>query len=149
MPYNIQPFTAKQLPQIIAIENSVFKGDRFSKKLFEDLLNQPNVLSMLVVSENDEIAGYIMLRYTASEAEILTIAVAPSFTRKGAGIFLMENIIIKLLSVDIKDIFLEVRPSNIPAINFYKKFGAIEVGVRKNYYENEDALVYHLKLDVN
>jgi ribosomal-protein-alanine N-acetyltransferase len=38
-------------------------------------------------------------------------------------------------------IFLEVRQSNNAAINLYKSFGFKEIGVRKKYYKNEDALV--------
>ena len=35
-----------------------------------------------------------------------------------------------------KDIFLEVRESNIPAIEFYRKNGFEKIGVRKNYYHD-------------
>jgi ribosomal-protein-alanine N-acetyltransferase len=146
MKYNIQAFTEEYLPPVMAIENSVFKSDSFPESVFIELLQQPNVLSMLVMTEQNELAGYAMVRYTFHEAEILTIAVANNFLRKGVGKFLMENIIIYCLSSDINDLFLEVRPSNKPAINLYKKFGAERIGIRKNYYENEDAYVYRLKL---
>lgn len=41
------------------------------------------------------------------------------------------------------DINLEVRASNIKAQNLYKKFGFIEEGIRKKYYEDnkEDAIL--------
>ena len=40
-------------------------------------------------------------------------------------------------------ITLEVRVSNQRAINLYKKFGFVEEGIRKEYYEDnkEDALI--------
>ncbi|GHT05471.1 hypothetical protein AGMMS5026_03440 [Endomicrobiia bacterium] len=41
-------------------------------------------------------------------------------------------------------IFLEVHQSNNAAINLYKSFGFKEIGVRKKYYKNEDALVLRL-----
>jgi ribosomal-protein-alanine N-acetyltransferase len=39
------------------------------------------------------------------------------------------------------DFFLEVRPSNQSAISLYKKFGFFEVGRRKKYYGDEDAIM--------
>ena len=44
--------------------------------------------------------------------------------------------------------FLDVRPSNLPAINLYKKLGFHGVGLRPGYYSDtrEDALVMRLDL---
>ena len=43
---------------------------------------------------------------------------------------------------NLKKIFLEVRKSNIPAINAYKKAGFNQISVRKKYYsDGEDALI--------
>jgi hypothetical protein len=39
---------------------------------------------------------------------------------------------------------IEVRQSNNAAINLYKSFGFKEIGTRKKYYKNEDALVLNL-----
>jgi ribosomal-protein-alanine N-acetyltransferase len=41
-------------------------------------------------------------------------------------------------------ILLEVRQSNNAAINLYKSFGFKEIGVRKKYYKDEDALMLRL-----
>ena len=61
--------------------------------------------------------------------------------------FLYLNLLIKLFDVcktfNCEDITLEVRASNIPAQNLYKKFGFNEEGLRKGYYQdnNEDAII--------
>ena len=48
-------------------------------------------------------------------------------------------------------IFLEVRPSNRPAVLLYRALGFTEVGIRRGYYQavggREDALVHRLDLD--
>ena len=50
-------------------------------------------------------------------------------------------------------IFLEVRVSNLVAINLYNSLGFFEVGCRPNYYPatngREDALVFSLPLETN
>ena len=49
-----------------------------------------------------------------------------------------------------RDVFLEVRPSNPTAIRLYESLGFARVGVRKAYYQasggREDAWVYRLAL---
>ena len=44
-------------------------------------------------------------------------------------------------SENIQNITLEVRKSNINAINFYKKHGFEEVATRENYYGSEDGIL--------
>ena len=55
----------------------------------------------------------------------------------------MKKIIDDCYENKAKYITLEVRVSNIPAINLYEKFGFKSLGVRKGYYQNnnEDALI--------
>jgi ribosomal-protein-alanine N-acetyltransferase len=77
------------------------------------------------------------------EAHITNIAVHPEY--RGAG---LGNLIIEVLVSDAKDeavsaMTLEVRVNNLPALNLYKKYGFVEVAVRKNYYQDtgEDAII--------
>ena len=46
---------------------------------------------------------------------------------------------------DFNKILLEVRQSNDIAMSLYKSFGFKQYGVRKNYYVNEDANLFHLE----
>ena len=54
----------------------------------------------------------------------------------------MEYIINFCKKKNIKLINLEVSSKNLTAIQLYKSFGFKEVGVRKNYYKDCDALLY-------
>ena len=73
--------------------------------------------------------------------------------RQGIGNELLKKVENISNKFGIKEIFLEVRESNQEAINFYKKNGFIEVGIRKNYYKlyegREDALIFSKKLRNN
>ena len=64
--------------------------------------------------------------------------------RKGIASKLMEYLIKNNLSIT-----LEVKKTNISAINLYKKYGFYEVGNRKDYYKNptENAILMDLLLD--
>ncbi|MCX7883461.1 MAG: ribosomal protein S18-alanine N-acetyltransferase [Caloramator sp.] len=77
------------------------------------------------------------------EAHITNIAVHPEYRGIGVGNMLIEDMINCCRERGVHSITLEVRQSNIPAINLYKKYNFKEVAVRKKYYtdNNEDAII--------
>ena len=79
---------------------------------------------------------------TRAEREILNIAVAPRFRRRGVADLLLSSELASGCSY-----FLEVRESNVAAQTLYRKFGFKEVGRRKKYYANppETAIVMRVK----
>ncbi len=95
------------------------------------------------------IAGFLVSRETfvgtsdtPREREILNIAVGERFRRKGVGWQLLQH--------ELKhgaNVYLEVRESNIAAIQLYQKAGFIEAGRRREYYQNplESAIVMRMK----
>ena len=76
--------------------------------------------------------------------QILGIAVDKNYTRKNIASTMLNHIIEVCKKMDLDNIFLEVRESNIPAINLYEKHGFKKISIRTNYYKdnNEDALIY-------
>jgi ribosomal-protein-alanine N-acetyltransferase len=83
-----------------------------------------------------------------NESEILNIAVHPNFQRKGVAQELFETFIMFCRRKEIKEIWLEVRASNLKARTFYEKNGFKEMYRRKNYYTNppEDAVIMCFEL---
>lgn len=85
-------------------------------------------------------AGSIMIN--SVQGEISTIAVLPEYRGKGYSKLLMERITEDCEKAHIPEIFLEVRPSNAPAMGLYKSYGFKEAGLRKRYYaDGEDAVI--------
>jgi len=70
------------------------------------------------------------------EVEILNLAVHPDHKRKGVGTFLLNTLTAPTQHLD-------VRQSNVTAINFYRKHGFKKVGHRKKYYTRptDDAIM--------
>jgi ribosomal-protein-alanine N-acetyltransferase len=78
------------------------------------------------------VAGFLVWRRLAEgECELLTLAVAPAFRRRGIARELLKP----LLNVRNNKVFLEVRESNRTARIFYKSMGFQEVSIRREYYE--------------
>lgn len=105
------------------------------KVLEEDFKNS----KFLVAKRNDEVLGFLSYRTVLNELEIMNIVVREDYRRKGIASKMLSNLIIK---EDYEKINLEVNVNNIAAITLYKKFGFMQVGNRKKYYNgSEDAIL--------
>lgn len=97
------------------------------------------------VAESDgSVCGYVFFRVCAPESELLRLAVAPSWRRKGIGRRLVEEALFSLKNLQGCDCcFLEVRAANEAAQRLYLRTGFVRTGRRKAYYSHpfEDAVV--------
>jgi [ribosomal protein S18]-alanine N-acetyltransferase len=101
-----------------------------------------------VAVREGEMAGFLVARCAADEAEILNLVVAPSLRRRGLATGLTEAAFEGFRRRGARRVFLEVRASNLAAIRFYEKIGFAASGRRAAYYDNprEDALCMALLL---
>ncbi len=90
-----------------------------------------------------QIIAYICFRVITDEMQLLRIAVAPRWRRRGVASKLLDKCFALALEKGAVSAILEVRPSNKPAISLYHKLGFHLVEKRKNYYSEtrEDALI--------
>lgn len=95
----------------------------------------------------DRVIGYIDYWKIGPEIHIIIFAVHPDFRRQGAGSVLLQYLIDKAWREGGEEILLDVRVSNEAASSLYRKFGFVECGRRKNYYQDhpEDAILMHLQ----
>ncbi len=96
----------------------------------------------LLVGDNESVLGYVGIWYIAGEGHITNVAVSKGHRRTGIADMLIEALIKNSKEKGINALTLEVRKSNLPAQELYKKHGFICEGVRKNYYDGkEDAII--------
>lgn len=93
----------------------------------------------ILIYEEDIIKGVLVYQYLYDRIEIDYIIVDIEYRNLGIATKLLNFIENKYKNID--NITLEVRESNISAINFYIKNGFKEVAKRKNYYNDEDAIL--------
>jgi len=98
---------------------------------------------ILILEENNEVIGYLYYSDIYERAEINQIEIESFHRNCGNGTKLMDYFI----NLVDKDISLEVRENNIPAIKLYKKYGFKEVAIRKGYYNGIDGLLMERKKD--
>ncbi len=91
--------------------------------------------------------GFILSRLAAGEAEILSIAITPSWRGRGFARPLLDFHIRRLAGLGVRAAFLEVDEHNTPAAGLYRNAGFYEVGRRRGYYDSgATALVLHRDL---
>ncbi|MGQ0444855.1 MAG: ribosomal protein S18-alanine N-acetyltransferase [Beijerinckiaceae bacterium] len=87
-----------------------------------------------VEAKGERLAGFVLSRVAAGEAEILTIAVAPEWRRRGIATSLLAPHLSGLAAAQVDRLFLEVDAENTAARALYANFGFEQVGERKAYY---------------
>jgi len=101
--------------------------------------------SCMVLEREGEVVGYGILSVAAGEAHILNLCVDPNYRSLGYGEQILDAILERAANAEVREIFLEVRPSNETAIALYKKKGFRMIASRPGYYQahggREDAAV--------
>ena len=92
--------------------------------------------------------AFLLAQMAGDQAELLYLFVHPLYRGKGLASMLIENLKERVIRLEWKPIFLEVRPSNQKAIGLYIKHGFSIVNRRRNYYsDGEDAIIMQWEVD--
>lgn len=144
--FRIRPAALADAAGLAAIERRCF-SDPWSEGAFLEALASDWTFSLVADSGRGP-AGYLIGREAAGSGEILNLAVAPEFRRRGIGAALLEDGLAAFRRRQATEVFLEVRESNHSAQSLYLARGFRPVGQRAAYYRNprEDALVLRLAL---
>src|SRR3990172_6737827 len=138
--------TYEDLDEVLAIEKACFRTP-WTKAMFVSELNNKGTTYIYVVRSKDKsnraILGYVVFWHLLVEVQIANIATHPDYLRKGIGEGMIKFTFKKVVEMGVREVFLEVRVSNMPAMNLYEKLGFEKYGIRKKYYSDsgEDAIL--------
>jgi ribosomal-protein-alanine N-acetyltransferase len=132
--------TRGDIPSVAALEAEVY-DEPWAPRVFFNELAMDNREYVVMTNGDSDIIGYGGLLVIDEDAHITTLAVAPEARGQQLGKRLMLALVEQALGVGARHLTLEVRLSNSSAQGLYELFGFQPVGKRKNYYEDEDALV--------
>lgn len=122
----------KDVFDILSLDKENFSNNFEEEFYLEYIKNQ----RVIVAEKEKNVIGYILFNQILDEAEIYKIVVLKDFRKKKIAFKIFEFLLNELKKSDVKKIFLEVRKSNIPAINLYKKCGFIDIREIVDYYSN-------------
>ena len=135
------------LDDLAQIENCLISDfdDFWSASILKSELMGPNKV-YIVAKQNEEIVGFAGFMRNLLEVEIMNIVVKKNCRGKGIGKLLLQKMIEKAKNDGAREIFLEVNENNKIARQLYQNVGFAEVGKRKNYYKQENAILMVKKL---
>src|SRR5262245_12303905 len=144
---SLAPMTLDDLDEVLAIEKASFHTP-WSRGAFRYELTQNRVARSLVVRGGRGLMGYLCLWEIGHEIHITNLAVHPRHRRRGVARALLGSVLDDARAKNVELVFLEVRPTNVEALNLYESLGFRVIGRRKGYYfdTGEDALVMEARL---
>jgi ribosomal-protein-alanine N-acetyltransferase len=128
--------------ELLPIEDELFGAERWSAAMFWSELAAGHYYR--IARDDTGIVGYAGLAVTGpDEAWIHNIAVRRDRQRAGVGRALLDDLLAEADRRGATHVLLEVAVDNEPARTLYRRYGFVEVGRRRGYYQpsNTDALV--------
>lgn len=151
--FPIRAMCADDVERVLQIATSLNNTPHWPRAAYltaMDPQSVPRRLALVATLPGDASpVGYAVASLLGEQAELETIAVSAAVQRRGLGGRLLERILQDLSQEGVREVWLEVRPTNRAAIGLYLRSGFVESGRRRGYYADpaEDALVmtHHLK----
>lgn len=136
------------IPALVALEQYANPHPWTAGMFEQGLLGKMQGLVLLV---SDQVIAYICWQQVSFDAEILNLAVHPSYQRQGFAKQLLRSLFKQLQTEGVRRVLLEVRASNVVAQQLYQQFGFVTVSKRFGYYsqvngEREDAYLMNCEI---
>jgi ribosomal-protein-alanine N-acetyltransferase len=144
----LEPLTPALLDEVLRIENSAYAHPWTRGNFADSLMSGYQLLALM---GGNTLIGYFVAMEGVDEVHLLNITVAPAFQGQGYGVLMLDALAVWARSRQAHWLWLEVRVSNVRAMQVYARYGFRSVGERKNYYpaahgQREHAVVMSLKL---
>ena len=130
---SIEPATSRDAAPLAQIHAASFHRG-WGEGEFETMLAEHNTLAHRL-RLGRKIAGFIVSRIGADEAEILSVAIEPNRRGRGLSRDLLLTHLGHLAGRGVRTVFLEVEENNQPARRLYERAGFSTVGRRERYYQ--------------
>lgn len=146
-PIVLRDMTWSDLSAVVTIEREAYSVP-WSDATFRGLLRRRDA-EMITAEAHGRVVGYAVFWCVLDQGELGNVAVAAPARGLGIGARLVAEVLLRAARRHIREVFLEVRPSNSVARRLYEQYGFRAVGRRRNYYQEpvEDALVLRRVLD--
>jgi len=129
---------------LASIAKQSFKSG-FTKQAFVNEFKENPFCKILILENEEEIIGYLDYWITFDSSTIAEIAILDKYRKLGYASMLMDYMVDDLKKNEVLSSTLEVRKSNVAAINLYKKYDYKEVKVKTAYYEDGEDAIYMVK----
>ena len=132
---NIREMTSDDLGRVIDVEIAAYEHP-WTLGIFRDCIRVG--YSCWVYEVNDAVVAYGIVMLNGSEAHVLNLCVHPEYQRRGIGRLMLDHLTHTSRDAGADTLLLEVRQSNIIAMQLYLSADFHQLGVRTGYYLDHD-----------
>jgi len=144
LPVVVREMSEEDVVDVLLVENSSYT-DPWTADAFMSALGDGR--HRLVVACGDgRLIGYGAVRVDDWVGRVLSVAVDPSHRHQAVGRAIMLDLLRLAAEAGAQCLRLEVRFKNDSARRLYEGLGLSVLGVRRNYYPDDDALIMGLDL---
>ena len=132
----LSPGGSRDLDEVIEVMSAAFDqrfGEAWTRSQCAGILPMPGVRLVMARFADGRVAGFSLYRTIADDAELLLLAVAPDFRRRGIGRMLLDHFLNHARQAGASQVHLEVREGN-PAVIMYRVAGFGLTARRRKYY---------------
>jgi ribosomal protein S18 acetylase RimI-like enzyme len=143
----------KDIIEICALVNSAYRGEtsrkgwtteadlldgiRVDKTTLSHYLNEKDSVILKCTNENNEMTGCVYLKKEKEQLYLGMLTVAPHLQAKGIGKLLLKAAEDRATDIGCKSIVMTVITSRHELINWYKRNGYYETGMRQPFPKDE------------
>jgi ribosomal-protein-alanine N-acetyltransferase len=151
MTRSLRPIAATDLAKLARLHADCFPDDRWDERALSELLAMPGASGHLIEDAREaRLLGFIIDLAIGNDAEVLTLAVARDWRRRGIARALLEDLFDRARRAGTAGVGLEVAADNLGARRLYESCGFVSTGRRHGYYRRgggaEDALLFRRAL---
>jgi ribosomal-protein-alanine N-acetyltransferase len=137
-----------ELEEILDLHNLCHEYDQWPLERLEQVFEYE--LPVIVARADSKIVGLLIYLICLEEVRIINLAIHPLYRQNMLASKFLDNLIEEARHNNWRYILLDVRKSNLAAVNLYTKFGFSILCTRKDFYNCnppiEDAYFMQLEL---
>lgn len=141
MTLHVRPMTLHDIDAVYAIEKVAHVAPWGRDILFDCVCVAYDCRVLELRDEKaTQIVGYVISRYDGPVCHVLNLCIATAFQAQGYGRYLLQQVIDAPTLSGINAVSLEVRPSNQHALRLYQTMGFVQIGIKPDYYRDQQGI---------
>ncbi|MDR3233304.1 MAG: ribosomal protein S18-alanine N-acetyltransferase [Planctomycetaceae bacterium] len=139
---NVRWMIRNDFAEVMAIEAASFEFP-WNEGEFLRCLQSRNCIGVVAEYEG-KVVGYAIYETPRHKIFLTNIAVDEQYRRKGVARQIVQKLIRKLIYQNRHKIVVEVRETNLTALQCFRSLGFLATGTLRNFYEEQDEDAYIL-----
>lgn len=146
---SLRPLRWWDVERLLPLEQRLFGGEAWSAETWWGELARVGDSELgrwyVVAEAAEDLLGYAGLSVNGSEADVMTVAVAPDAQGRRLGSRLLDALLDAARARGVTQVMLEVRADNDAARRLYDSRGFEQIAVRRGYYADTDGVIMRLR----